>query len=151
MSLQERLQEDVKQSLRNRDSTRLSIIRYLRSEIHNQEIARQATLGDDAVIDLLGRQVKRHRESIDAFKQGNRPDLVEKEEAELAIVLQYLPEQMSEDEIKPLAQAAIQETGAAGPQDTGKVMGRVMPQVKGKADGRAVSAIVSELLKSLAG
>ena len=150
MSLKARLGEDLKQSMRNRDSARLSAIRYLRSEIHNAEIERRSDLDDEGVIDLLSRQARQRRESIDAFRKGNRPDLVEKEEAELALILEYLPQQLTADEIADIAQKAISEAGATGPQDIGKVMGRVMPQVKGKAEGRVVSRVVSELLKGLA-
>ena len=151
MSLRKKLQDDLKDAMRKGDATRRSTIRLLRSEIGNQEIARQADLEDDDVIDLLGKQAQQRRDSIEAFKQGNRQDLVDKEEAELAIILQYLPKQMPHDEITTLAQQAVEEIGAAGPQDMGKVMGRLMPQVRGKAQGKDVSAVVSELLKGLAG
>ena len=151
MSLQHRLQEDLKESMRDGDSTRRSAIRYLRSEIHNQEIASQTTLDDDAIIGVLSKQAQQRRESIEAFGAGNRQDLVEKEEAELAIILEYLPAQMSSEEVTALAQGAIEELGATGPQDMGKVMGRLMPQVRGKAQGKEVSAIVSELLRGLEG
>lgn len=150
MLLQEKLQEDLKSAMRGGDSTRRSVIRYLRSEIGNEEKSRQETLDDDAVIDVLGKQVKQRRESIEAFTKGGRQDLVDKEEAELAIVLEYMPEQMTEEEITSLAKAAIEEIGASGPQEMGKVMGRLMPQVRGKAEGKTVSAVVSGLLKGAA-
>lgn len=150
MTLQEKLQEDLKAAMRAGDTVRKSVIRYLRSEIRNQEIASQKTLDDDGVIGVLGRQVRQHRESIDAFRQGNRQDLVDKEEAELAVIIEYMPRQMSEDELVALVRQAIDEAGATGPQDMGKVMGRLMPQVKGKAEGREVSRVVSELLKGVA-
>ena len=137
--------------MRSRDSTRKSVIRYLRSEIRNEEIARQKPLDDDGVIEVVGRQAKQHRDSIEAFKQGNRQDLVDKEEAELAIILGYLPEQLSDQELSALATRAIEELGAASPQEMGKVMGRIMPEVKGRAEGRRVSQVVSELLKGQAG
>ena len=151
MSLQEKLQDDLKEAMRRGDVTRRNVIRYLRSLIHDEEIARRAAIDDEAIIDLLGKQASRQRESIEAFKKGGRQDLVEKEEAELVVVLGYLPEQMSKEEVAELARRAIEEVGAAGPQDMGKVMGRVMPQVKGRADGRMVSDAVSGLLKALAG
>ena len=151
MSLQDRLQEDLKAALRRGDSARKSALRYLRSEIRNQEIASQTTLGDDDIAVLLGKQANQRRESIEAFRKGDRQDLVDKEEAELAIILEYMPAQMSEEEVTELARKTIEETGASGPQDMGKVMGCVMPQVRGKAEGKTVSAIVSSLLKSLDG
>ena len=132
--------------MRSGDTLRRSTIRYLRSQVHNEEIARREALEDEDMVDLLGRQAAQRRESIDAFKKGDRQDLVEKEEAELAIVLEYLPAQMSDEEITVLVRSVIQDVGAEGPRDMGKVMGRVIPQVKGKADNRKVSQLVSELL-----
>ena len=151
MTLKDKLQEDLKDAMRSGDVERRSVIRYLRSEVHNAEIAKQADLDEEAVIGVLTRQAKQRRDSIDAYKQVNRTDLVEKEEGELAIILEYLPEQMSDDEITELATAAIAETGATGPKDMGKVMGKIMPETRGKADGSKVSAIVNGLLNELAG
>ena len=149
MSLQETLEEDLRNAMRKGDVLRRSVIRLLRSEIHNEEIAKRTRLEDDGIIGVLSRQANQRRESIEAFEQGNRQDLVEKEKAELGIILEYLPQQMSREEISVLVRQAIQETGATGPSDMGKVMGRVMPQVKGKAEGREINAIASDLLKSL--
>ena len=132
--------------MRGGDSLRRSVIRYLKSEIHNQEIVRKGILDDDALTDLLGRQAQQRRDSIEAFKKGNRQDLVDKEEAELAVILEYLPEQLSAEEITVIVRSAIEELGATGPSDMGKVMGQVMPQVKGRAEGRQVSQAVSKLL-----
>ena len=98
------------------------------------------------MIQVLSREAKRRRESIDAFQKGNRPDLVEREEAELALISSYLPQQLSAEEITKIARSVIEKAGAGGPGDRGKVMGRLMPQVKGKADGKLVSQIVGELL-----
>jgi uncharacterized protein YqeY len=151
MSLRERLEEDLKESMRRGDTTRRSVIRYLRSEVHNQEIARRTTLDDDGIVGVLIKQAQQRRESIEAFRSGNRDDLVTKEEAELAIILEYLPEQMSQEELSMLARRAVEEVGATGPQDTGKVMGHLMPQIRGKAEGKTASAIVSDLLKDIAG
>ena len=135
--------------MRKGDVLRRSVIRLLRSEIHNEEIAKLARLEDDGIIGVLSRQAQQRRESIEAFEQGNRQDLVEKEKAELGIILEYLPQQMSREEISVLVRQAIQETGATGQSDMGKVMGRVMPQVKGRAEGREINAIASDLLKGL--
>ena len=148
MALQEKLQQDLKDAMRSGDTARRDVIRFIRARIHDQEIERRASLDDDRIIDVLGQQAKQRQESIDAFKKGDRPDLVAKEEAELGIIREYLPAQLSEDEIAQIVRAAIDETGAAVPQDMGKVMGLVMPQVRGKADGRTVSRMVQELLKS---
>ena len=151
MSLRSRLEQDLRDSMRRGDAPRRSVMRYLRAEIHNEEIASQTELEDDAITRVLGRQAQQRRDSIEAYAKGNRQDLVDKEKAELAIILEYLPEQMSAEEVAKLVQKAIDEVGAIGPQDMGKVMGQVMPQVSGRAEGRQVSAIVQELLKEKAG
>ncbi|MCI0441341.1 MAG: GatB/YqeY domain-containing protein [Chloroflexi bacterium] len=165
MSIESRLDDEMKAAMRSRDSFRLGVIRFLRSEVHNEKIRKQGQLVDrggalaegqqmelseDEVIGVLSRLAQQRRDSIEAYEQGNRQDLVDKESAELAIVLEYLPQQMSADEIAALATKIIEEMGARGPQDMGKVMGRVMPQVRGKAEGRQVSEIVSNLLKAKA-
>jgi uncharacterized protein YqeY len=149
MSLRVRLGEDLKQAMRDRDGLRRSTIRYLLSAIHNEEIAQQKTLDDDGIVGVLGRQAQQRRDSIEAYTKANRQDLADKEKAELATILGYLPEQMSDEDITSLVQQVIDEVGAKGPQDMGTVMGKVMPQVRGRAEGRRVSSIASELLKAL--
>ena len=151
MSLRARLEEDLKDAMRSGDVLRRSVIRYVRSEILNEEKASQTDLDDDGIIRVLGRQAQQRRDSIEAFTQGNRQDLVDKEKAELAVILEYLPEQLSGEKITALVRQAIEEVGASGPQDMGKVMGLVMPKVRGRAEGREVNAIASELLSSPAG
>ena len=151
MSLRNRLDEDLMDAMRSRDVLRRSVLRLLRSAIQNEEIEKQAALDDDAVVGVLARQAQQRRESIEAFAKGGRQDLVEKEKSELALILEYLPEQMSIEEITRMVQQAIDEVGATGPQDIGKLMGMVMPQVRGKAESREVSSIASKLLKTLAG
>jgi uncharacterized protein YqeY len=118
--------------------------------IKNAEIDHGGPLDDAGVIGVLSKEAKRHRESIEAFKKGDRQDLISKEEAELSVIIEYLPAQMSQEEITAVAQKAIEAVGAKGPSDKGKVMGRLMPEIKGKADGQQVNAIVSELLAALA-
>ena len=151
MSLQSRLDDDLKEAMRSGDRLRRSVIRLLRAAIKNEEIAAQRELDDAGVVDVLTRQVKQRRDSIEAFTQGGRQDMVDKEQAEVAVILEYLPRQMDADEITDLVRLAIDETGAASPADMGKVMGRVMPQVKGRAQGGQVSAIASRLLRGAIG
>ena len=146
MTLRSRLEEDLKAAMRAREAVRRDTIRYLRSEVQKAEKAEQRDFDDDDVLRVLGRQAAQRRESIEAFVKGGRQDLVDKEEAELEIILEYMPEQMSEEQIAELVQAAIEEAGASGPQDMGKLMGRLMPQTHGKADGRTVNEIVRKLL-----
>ena len=149
MTMKERLDEDLKQAMRSRDTARRDVIRYLRSEIRNQEIRVQEDLDDDGVLQVLTRQAQQRRDSIEAFSDANRTDLVEKEESELAIIMEYMPQQMTRDEISALVQQVIAEVGAAGPGDMGKVMSQIMPQVRGRAEGREVSSIVMETLRGL--
>ena len=149
MSIKDKLMEDLKTAMRSRDAARTGVLRYLRSEIHNQEIEDGRDLDDNGVMAVLGRQAKQRRDSIDAFKQGNRPDLVEKEEAQLAVIMGYMPQQLSDDEVAEIARGVIAEVGATGPGDMGRVMGAMMPQVRGKAEGRKVSQVVSTLLRDL--
>ena len=148
MTLEAQLQDDMKAAMRSRDSVRLGVIRFIRSEIHNEQISKQAELSDEDVILVLSRLAQQRRDSIEAFTQGNRKELADKEKGELAIVLEYLPVQMTSDEITELARKVIEEVAANGAQDMGKVMGRIVPQVRGRAEGRQVSAIVMKLLSA---
>ena len=151
MSLQEKLQTDLLEAVRNRDEVGRSILRLLKSNIQNSEIAKGRPLKEEEVLDAISREAKRHKESIAEFRKGNRSDLVEREEAELNILLEYMPQQMSRDEIVSVVQQVIGEVRAQSPADKGKVMSRVMPQLKGRADGKEVGQLVGELLSSLSG
>jgi uncharacterized protein YqeY len=144
--LHEKLMADLKDAMRSGDKARLSVIRMVRARLQNAEIAQQKTLDDPDVIGLIVKEAKERRESIEEFKKGNRQDLVDKEEAELAILLEYLPQQISREEIIAAARQAIEELGARGPQDKGKVMQKLMPQLKGKAEGRDINEVVTQLL-----
>ena len=146
ITLKNKIQEAVKAALKRQQGVELSTLRLLLSEIKYVEIAQQKPADDAKVRDVVSREVKRRRESIEAFKKGNRDDLVAREEAELAILMSYLPEQMSREQIAAMARQAIDAVGAGAPGDKGKVMGQLMPQLKGRADGKEVSEIVSELL-----
>ena len=147
--LQEKLMNDLKAAMKGRDRLRQLVIQLARAGIKNAEIAQQKMLDDAGVLGVIAKEAKQRRESIAAFKKGNRPDLVAKEEAELAILLEYLPQQISREEIIAAARQVIKEVGAQGPGDKGKVMQKLMPQVKGKADGGDVNNVVTELLGKL--
>ena len=148
-AIKTKLEDDLKQAMRERNAPRRDVIRYIRSEIRNQEIRLQRDLEDDDAIQVFSRQAQQRRDSIEAFQSANRQDLVDKERAELEIITEYLPRQMGEDEIRALVAQTVAETGAAGPRDMGKVMSAIMPQVRGRAEGRQVSALVSEKLREL--
>ena len=149
MSLQDRLIDDLKQAMRAGDELRRSVIRLIRSAVKNEEISKRGELDDDGVVEVLTRMSRQHRESIEVYRRHNRDDLAVKEEAELAVVLEYLPEQLSADEVRRVADQVAREVGAAGPADKGKLMGKLMPQLRGRADGGMVNTVVTELLESL--
>jgi uncharacterized protein YqeY len=146
MALQQKLMDDLKTAMKSGDKLRLSVIRMVRAKIKNSEIEKRDALDDGEVLKVIARDVKQHKESITAFKDASRTELAEKEEAELTILMEYMPQQMSRDEVIAIAKQVIDETGAVGPQDKGKVMGKIMAQVAGKADGKEVNVIVMELL-----
>lgn len=150
MPLKEQLKEDLKDAMRQGDVERRSTIRFLLSAIHNDEIARQTEVDNDGVIQVLTKQAQQRRDSIKAYQDANRQDLADKELSELAIIAAYLPEQMTEDEVREAVQQALADTGASGPQDMGKVMKQLMPTVRGKADGKMVSSMVNEMLRGMA-
>lgn len=149
MTLKSQLDDDLRNAMRSRDTLRRDVIRYIRSEIRNQEIRDQKDLDDQAVLQVLTRQAQQRRDSIEAFQDAGRNDLVEKEQAELGVIMDYMPEQMSRDEIVELVQQVVTEVGATGMGDMGSVMGRIMPQVRGRAEGREVNAIVQQTLRDL--
>ena len=150
MALKETLTNDLKDAMRQRDTVRRDTIRLLLSAIGYEEKAKRTdALDEDAVLQVLSKQAQQRRDSIEAYQKGDRPDLVAQEEAELAIVTRYLPQPLTSDEITSIVQSAISEAGATGPQDMGKVMGRIMPQVRGRADGKQVSALVSQTLRGM--
>jgi uncharacterized protein YqeY len=146
--LKQKLTDDLKQAMRDGDKVRRSVIRLAMAAIKNAEIARQTTLDDTDILGVIAKEARQRQESIDAFKQGNRPDLVAQEEAELAVLKEYLPRQMTREEIIAAARQVIAEVGAQGPGDKGKVMPQLIAQLKGRADGREINAVVTELLSS---
>jgi uncharacterized protein YqeY len=146
MALKDSIREALRRALKRQQRVEVATLRLLLSEIKNAEIAQQKPADDNKVLDVITKEVKRRRESIEAFKGGNRSDLVAQEEAELAVLMNYLPEQMSRAEVMAAARQVVDAVGAKGPSDKGKVMSQLMPQLKGKADGKEVSEIVSELL-----
>ncbi len=149
-SLRERLRDDLKDAMRARDVVRRDTIRLVQAAIKNVEIERRgAELSDADVVVIMQRQVKQRHESITHYEQVNRSDLADVERAELAVIEAYLPQQMSREEIVVTARAMIEQLGARGPSDRGKVMGGLMGQLRGKADGATVNAVVSELLAEL--
>ncbi|MGE4271947.1 MAG: GatB/YqeY domain-containing protein [Desulfitobacterium sp.] len=150
MSLKDRLVEDMKVAMKAKEEgkVRLSVIRMARAAIKNAEIDKRIEFSDDQVIEVLAREVKMRRDSMEEFSKANRPDTVKALEEEISVLMGYLPQQLSEGEIRQLAQETIAEVGAQGPKDLGKVMGKITPKTKGRADGKLVNQIVRELLGS---
>jgi len=144
--LKQKLMDDLKQALKGGDKVRSSVIRLVMAANKNAEIARQATSNDADILGVIAKQVRQRQESIEAFKQGNRQDLVAQEEAEMAVLNEYLPRQMPREEIIAEARRVIAEVGAVGLSDKGKAMSQLIAQLKGRADGREINAVVTELL-----
>lgn len=145
-AIKQNLNDDLKKAIKGRDKLRCSTIRLLVAAIQNAEIAKRAPLEEAELLGIIAKEVRKHKESIDAFKQGNRQDLVTHEEAEMSILQEYMPEQISREEIIAAARQVISEVGAQGLQDKGKVMSQLIPRLKGKADGREINTVVTELL-----
>jgi uncharacterized protein YqeY len=146
MALKDQLDADLKASMRDKDAVKLSVIRMLKSAIKYREIEAMKPLDDAGVLQVVSGEIKRHKDSVEQFRAGNRPELVQKEEAEIAVLLGYLPAQLGEAELKALVEAAVVRTGASGPRDMGAVMKALLPDVQGKADGRLVSELVKARL-----
>ncbi|HIJ87284.1 MAG TPA: GatB/YqeY domain-containing protein [Desulfuromonadales bacterium] len=146
MTLKEQLEDAMKAAMRARDNLRLSAVRMVRAAIKNREIDSRSELGDLAVIDVLSSLVKQRRESIRMYREGNRLELAEKEELEMAVLLEFLPAQLGPEEIESLISQKILELGASGAKDMGRVMKAVSPLTAGKADGKLVNDAVRRLL-----
>jgi len=148
MSTKGRIDQDLKKALMKKDELKVSVLRLLKSDIHNQEIAqKKKKLSDTEVQQVIFFEAKQHMDSVEAFQKGGRDDLLIKEKKELQIIEQYLPKQLSKDEIKKIVQEIIESLGN-GEKNFGQVMGQVMQKVKGQADGKTVSRIVKESLSS---
>jgi uncharacterized protein len=150
-NLKQKLNDDLRQSLRDRNEIKTSTLRLLLSAIKYAEIKpdRQITLTDADILGVIAKEIKQREDSIAAYKAGNRQDLVDRESTEMAILKTYLPEQLTRDEITTEARQMITEVGAKGPADKGKVMGKLVAKLKGKADGKIINDVVTELLSKL--
>jgi len=144
--LRDSIANDMRDAMKARDSARVATLRLLMAAITNVEKEKIHQLDDDEVLEVIAREAKRRRESIEAFDKGGRPDLVEKETAELRVLETYLPERLSDEELATLVDQAIAETGASQPKQMGEVMKALMPKLRGRADGAQVSALVRSRL-----
>lgn len=148
-NLKNKILEDLKIAMKSGDKVGTSVLRMLNSEIKNREIDKGASLSNDLVIDVIVSQIKKRKDSITAYQKGGRQDLAEQEKSELDILSKYLPEQMSEGEIRKFIADTINELGASSQSEMGKVMGVLVPKLKGKADNALVSKIVKEELNKI--
>ena len=148
MTLRATLDSDLKEAMRNKDVIKRTVLRTVLSEIRNTEIAKQNTLDDSGIEVVITKQAQQRKDSIEAYITAERHDLVEKETQELNILSSYLPEQMSDDEVKEIVKSVIRDVGAENISDMGKVMGAIMPKVRGRADGKVVNGMVTQILKS---
>ena len=148
MSLNDRLRDDLTAAMRSGDALRRDTLRMVQSAAYSVEKEKRRPLTDEELVAVLGREVKTRRESVEAFRAGGREDLAAKEEAEIALLVPYLPEQLSEDEVRALVSEAIAATGATSARDMGKVMGWLSPKTRGRADGKRVSELVAQALAS---
>lgn len=153
MATKDTILNDLKEAMKARDAARLQVLRSLKAKILEKEISLRsggkAEISEEQVVEVLVKAAKQRRESIDQFEKGGREDLAQAERAELEIIESYLPAQMDEEEIRAAVRQGIEETGAAGMQDMGRLMGLMMGRLKGKADGSAVNRIVKEELGAL--
>ena len=151
-TLKERIDQDLKESMRSKKELETSVLRMLKSAVKYKEVEPGAKALDDAgVVAVIGTLIKQRRDSVEQFKQGGRPELAQKEEQEIAILQTYLPQQMSKEELSREVAAAIAAAGAKGPKDMGAVMKAVMPKVQGRAEGKAISEEVKAQLGKLSG
>jgi len=140
--LRDSIANDMREAMKAREPVRVGALRMLMAAVKNSEVEKLHELSDDEVLEVIAREAKRRRESIEAFEKGGRTDLVDKESGELAVLEAYLPEKLSDDELAGLVDQAIAETGASTPKQMGEVMKALMPKLRGRADGTQVSAMV---------
>jgi hypothetical protein len=147
LSLKEKLMEDFKDSMRNRDVVRKNTITMIRAAVKQREVDERIQLKDEDIIDIISKQLKEKKEAIEEFQRGKRQDLVDLTEKEMNILLKYLPAQLTEEELEKVVKQTIDEVEAKSIKDIGKVMKSVMPKIKGKADGKEVNRICKKYLE----
>jgi uncharacterized protein YqeY len=144
--VKELLDQELKSAMRDKDTLKLSVVRMLKSAVKYKEIELLKPLDDAGVHAVMASEIKRRRDSVEQYRAGNRPDLADKEEAEIKVLQGWLPAQLSPDELKALVEAAVEKAGAKGPKDMGAVMKLLVPETQGKADGKVVSELVKARL-----
>ncbi|KAF2958822.1 glutamyl-tRNA amidotransferase [Thermotoga sp. Ku-13t] len=146
MDLKSKLNQDLKEAMKAKDEVKLRTIRMLLAAIKNFEVEKMRPATDEEILQIMSKEIKKRQEAIEMYEKGNRQDLAQAERLEVQIIQSYMPQQMSEEEIRELAKRIITELGLSSPKDVGTAMKAIMPHVKGRADGKLVNRIVSELL-----
>ncbi len=147
MPLKEKLMEDLKESMKSKNKVRKDVVTMVRAAVKQREVDERIELVDADIIDIIAKQIKQKKDSIPDFEKGNRQDLIDLTNEEIKILLEYLPPQLSYEELDEIVQKAIEQTGAQTKKDLGKLMALIMPQVKGKTDGKQVNEIVAKYIK----
>ncbi|EHL14433.1 GatB/YqeY domain-containing protein [Peptoanaerobacter stomatis] len=147
MTLKERLTNDLKDAMKNKEQVRKSVVTLVRAAIKQKEVDERVELDDVDVMDIVSKQLKQRNEALVDFKKAGRDDLISQTEEEIEILLTYLPKQLTDDELREYIKQAVEQVGATSVKDMGKIMGILMPKVKGKADGRRINNLVSEFFK----
>ena len=147
MTLKQKLQEDLKTSMKNKDTLRKSVITLIRSSIKQVEVDKRIELNDDDVIDIISKQLKQRNDSLEQFLDARREDLVEETRSEIEVLKEYLPQQLSEEELNEIVKQTISEVGATSMKDMGKIMSAIKPKTKGRADGKLINKLVKENLQ----
>lgn len=146
MALKEKLAQDLKDAMRDKDVIRKNVVQLIRSSILQIEKDNKLTLDDDGVLDVIAKQLKQRRDSLPDYEKSGREDLISQLKTEMAILMEYLPAQLSHEELEQIVKQAVAETGASSMKDMGRVMAAVMPKTKGRADGKEINSIVKNLL-----
>ena len=146
MALKDKLMDDLKSAMKDKDTIRKNVVQLIRSGVLQFEKDNKVTLDDDGVSDVIAKQLKQRRDSLPEYEKSGRDDLIAQLKREMELLMEYLPAQLSAEELKVIVKEAIETTGAASVKDMGKVMAAVMPKTKGRADGKEINAIARELL-----
>ena len=146
MSLKEKLQEDLKSSMKNKDTIKKSVVTLIRAAIKQYEVDNRVELADDAIIDIISKQLKQRKDSLAEFEKANRDDLIEETKSEIQVLEGYLPQQLSEEELEKIVIETIAEVGATSMKDMGKIMSTIKPKTAGRADGRIINELVKKNL-----
>ena len=146
MSLKEQLTEDLKSAMKNKDNIRKNVVQMVRAGVLHIEKDKKITLDDEGVLDVIARQLKQRRDSLPDYEKSGREDLIAELKTEMDVLMEYLPEQLSREELEKIVSDAVAATGASGMKDMGKVMAEVMPKTKGRADGKIINEIAKSLL-----